>query len=169
MTTSRREPDQRKQAQRRQPQRRDSHNGQSPHARPSRLRLAIEQDQLTIEDLGSWAEIPRLLVSLAGDPAFPTVTGLVCDSLDAPGEPGSTDLADSRQPASRALADAVLASNSPAIFMDCAQPMLRSPGFLTQAGRHLARSVLGQAEAPAATASPREVLALLPLPWVSRG
>lgn len=158
MTTSRQEPGQRQLAQRRQPQRPDSHNGQKPHARPSPLRLAIEQGQLTIEDLGSWPEIPGLLVSLAGDPALPAVSGLLCDALDAPGEPGSTDPADARQLASMALGDAVLASNSPAIFRDCAQPMLRSPGFLTHAGRHLARSVLDQAAPPAATASPPDVL-----------
>jgi hypothetical protein len=158
VTTGGQEPGQRHKAQRRQLRRSDGDNGQNPHARLPQLRLAIEQGQLNIEDLGSWPEISGLLTSLADDPVFPVATGLLIDALDVPDDHTGTDLADARRLASMALADAVLGSRSPAIFMDCAQPMLRSPGFLTHAGRHLARSVLDQAATPPTAAPPPDVL-----------
>lgn len=60
--------------------------------------------------------------------------------------------------AARALADAIMATTSPALFADAAQQFLASSGLLEAAGERLGVEVLAQATPPSASATGPEAL-----------
>lgn len=89
------------------------------------------------------------LPSLAGHPRLPAIVNALCDSADTDG--ADTDVLGR-------LCEAVLMTDSPALFGDAIARLLASPAVLTSQGTRLATALLPQANAPAPDATALQVL-----------
>jgi hypothetical protein len=89
------------------------------------------------------------LPSLAGHPRLPAVVDMLC---------GHADTGDLDPDVLTGLCEAVLATDSPALFGEAIWRLLASAPVLSGNGRHLALELLAQADAPTPDATPREIL-----------
>lgn len=104
---------------------------------------------LTRDDLPDNDILMTGLPSLASHPRLPAVAYALCEAADKDGvDPAVLNR----------LCDAVLATESPALFGDAIAPLLASAAALTAIGARLATELLPQASLPAPGATARQVL-----------
>lgn len=127
----------------------------------ARMRAALDAVErgrpLEHADLPADDQLPTLLPALANQSRLPAIVHLLCDRADAT-VTTSPPLPEANRAVLAALCQAVLATDSPALFGDCITRLLSSPAALSACGRQLATELLGQAAVPVADATGRQVL-----------
>lgn len=108
-------------------------------------------------DLPADDQLPMLLPAFADQPRLLAIVHLLCDRADATATT-SPHLPEAERSVLAALCQAVLATDSPALFGDCAMRLWSSPAALSVCGQQLAIELLGQAAVPPSEATARQVL-----------